>query len=139
MLGCATVPEAPVDAPAGDIGITFTELNAAAKGACLWLWANKPDAETYEYCGALYRDGDVIRVGLPMTRHGGQCGSPEGPPTPPPDTILLGKWHSHRYETEPSYKDVKIAKRYPSLGHFLCSPSKKVRRFGGKEGTVIIQ
>jgi hypothetical protein len=94
-------------------------------------------AREWEYCGALYQEAEAIHVGLPMTLGGGRCGSPAGPPYAPQGTRLLGKYHSHRFEPEPSHPDLDNAKMYPALGHFLCAPSGIVRRFSAK-GTVII-
>src|SRR5687768_12535924 len=92
--------------PSGDIGTTFTELNEAAKAACKWIWDRAPYRDRYEYCGAIYRDADGIRVGLPMTeKRPTRCGSPSGPPEAPPDTLLLAKYHSHRILQEPSSRD----------------------------------
>jgi proteasome lid subunit RPN8/RPN11 len=135
-VACANAPTAR-DARA-DIGSTFTELNAAARAACQWVWEHEPRAKDMEYCGALYRDEDGIRVGLPMTRGRGTCGSPDGEPSAPEGTKLLGKYHSHRFMPEPSPPDVELAKEFPSLGHFLCAPSGIVRRFSA-EGTVIVK
>lgn len=139
---CATSPEVtPGGAPRLDIGVDFTDLNEAAKAGCRWIWDHHPEAaHKWEYCGALYRDGKAIRVTLPMTEYrNGQCGSPRGPPDEPPGTVLLGKYHNHKFETEPSFYDLKIAKEHPSLGLFLCSPSGMVRRIDAKEGTVIVK
>ena len=139
FAACASAPQAK--APGGarvDIGITFEDLNEAAKAACQWIWDHEPKAQKWEYCGALYEGEDGIRVTIPITMYGGTCGSPAGPPHAPEGTLLLGKYHSHRFEPEPSGGDLRIAKKYPSLGLFLCAPSRIVRRFS-TEGTVIVK
>lgn len=136
LAACASAPPAQTAAP--DIGPTFNDLNEAAKAGCQWIWDHESKAKKWEYCGALYRDAEGIRVGLPITRHGGTCGSPDGPPEAPEEARLLGKFHSHRFTPEPSFDDLKIAREYPFLAHFLCSPSRIVRRFSA-EGTVIVR
>ena len=136
LAACASAP--PAHGQGSDIGPTFTDLNEAAKAGCQWIWDHDPKAEKWEYCGALYRDKEGIRVGLPMTMEAGSCGSPSGAPYAPDGTQLLGKYHSHRFMPEPSRRDLRNAENYPTLGHFLCSPSKIVRRFSA-EGTVILK
>jgi proteasome lid subunit RPN8/RPN11 len=139
IAGCISKKPMPLATGGLDIGISFDDLNEAAKAGCRWIWDHNPRAkDDWEYCGALYQDGDAIRVGLPMTEEGGSCGSPSGPPHAPSGTKLLGKYHSHRFTSEPSDLDMRNARKYPSLGHFLCSPSGIVRRFSAK-GTVILK
>jgi proteasome lid subunit RPN8/RPN11 len=139
-VACAAAPPTPqAHSPSPDLGIAFNELNEAAKAGCEWLWKHEPNAQRWEYCGALYKDKDGIRVTRPMTVYGGSCGSPRGPPHVPEGTQLLGKYHSHRLTPEPSFQDRQIAAAYPSLGHFLCAPSGIVRRFSAAEGTVIVR
>jgi hypothetical protein len=136
LASCAGTPQVRGSTP--DIGPTFGDLNEAAKAGCQWIWDHEPNARKWEYCGALYRDADGIRVGAPITWQGGRCGSPSGPPFAPEGTRLLGKYHSHRFEPQPSAPDLWNASQYPELGHFLCSPSGIVRRFSA-EGTVMVK
>ncbi|HEY8206027.1 MAG TPA: hypothetical protein VIG99_01005 [Myxococcaceae bacterium] len=136
IAGCSTSQRVAPSGP--DTGVAFTELNEAAKAACQWIWDHEPKAQIWEYCGTLYEGEGGIRVGLPITQNGGKCGTAYGPPLPPDGAKLLGRYHSHRFTAEPSIRDLTIAERYPTIGHFLCAPSRIVRRFGTKEGTVIV-
>lgn len=140
VLGCATPTVTAQAEPLGDTGVSYRELDEAAKGACKYIWDYEPDAQRFEFCGLLYRDGDGIRVGLPLTRGLiAECWPPEEPPK---NTIFLGKYHNHRLTPEPSDKDMRRARKYPNhpnLGHYLCSPSGIVRRFSATEGTVIVR
>jgi hypothetical protein len=132
LAGCAG---ARVEPPTASIS---SELDEAAVSACNWLWAHQPEAKTWEYCGVLYRDeaGAEIRFGLPQRgSRPWQC----RPLDPPPPAIPLGRYHNHRFGSEPSSTDRAIAKAETVLSHFLCGPSGIVRRFSAKEGTVNIR
>lgn len=135
MVSCA-VPAAPPTS-ANDTGTSYPELNEAAKAACKYIWDHEPSALRFEYCGVLFRDqAGEIRVGLPMTqRDPTHC----WPDEPAGNVELLGRYHSHRINAEPSIDDRRIAQGYPTLGHYLCSPSGMVRRFSVTEGTVIVR
>jgi hypothetical protein len=119
-----------------DTGVSPGERDEAAKAACKLIWDHEPMAQRYEYCGTLYLDGAAIGIGRPETnRKATGC----WPSDPPEGTILLGRYHSHRVNAEPSNEDRTLAARYPTLGHYLCAPSGVVRRFSQEEGTVIVK
>jgi len=123
---------------ARDAGVSQSELDEAAVAACKWLWDNVPEAKTWEHCGVLFMDeaGQGVRVGLPERgKFPYQC----LPADPPQGTVLLGRYHNHRFGAEPSSTDRRIARSEPSLGHYLCGPSGIVRRFSAKEGMVNVR
>jgi len=61
------------------------------------------------------------------------------PANPPAGTVLLGRYHNHRFTAEPSSVDRKIAAAEPLLSNYLCGPSGIVRRFSTWEGTVNVR
>jgi len=142
FAGCAgtqtTSPASPGVRHLGDAGACQADVDEAAVAACGWLWENRPEAKEWEYCGVLYLDektGDIL-VGLPERgSRPWQC----FPADPPAGTILLGRYHNHRFTLEPSSVDRRIAAAEPQLSNYVCGPSGAVRRFGPREGSVNVR
>lgn len=116
----------------GDLGITFKTVDEAALAGCAYLWKHEPQATRFEYCGAIYRDREGIKAGLPETYN-----NPTGctRPLAPPGTAPEAGFHNHRQSEEFSYDD---RKNPTLLGMYLCTPIGLVKR-RTPEGTVIVK
>jgi hypothetical protein len=135
-LGCerpaALSPRTAAKPTRGDLGIAFKTVDEAALAGCAYLWKHEPRATRFEYCGAIYRDREGIKAGLPETYN-----NPTGcsRPLDPPGTVSEAGFHNHRQSEEFSYDD-----RVNStlLGMYLCTPIGLVKR-RTPEGTVIVK
>jgi hypothetical protein len=135
-LGCAgaagSSPGVATNTTRGDLGVTFKTVDEAALAGCAYLWAHEPQAIRFEYCGAIYRDGEGIKAGLPETDN-----KPTGcyRPQDPPGAVPEAGYHNHRQSEDFSFDDRKNA---TLLGMYLCTPIGLVKR-RTPEGTVIVK
>jgi hypothetical protein len=135
-LGCAgpagPSPGIAMNTTRGDLGVTFKTADEAALAGCAYLWAHEPQATRVEYCGAIYRDSEGIRAGLPETNNKATgCFRP----LDPPGTIAEAGYHNHRQSEDFSFDD---RKNTTVLGMYLCTPIGLVKR-RTPEGTVIVK
>jgi hypothetical protein len=135
-LGCAgpavSSPGPATKATRGDLGTAFRTADEAALAGCAYLWAHEPRATRVEYCGAIYRDSEGIKAGLPETNN-----KPTGcfRPLDPPGTIAEAGYHNHRQSEDFSRED---RRNTTLLGMYLCTPLGLVKR-RTPEGTVIVK
>lgn len=116
----------------GDLGVTFQTVDEAALAGCAYLWAHEPQATRVEYCGAIYRDSEGIKAGLPETNNKATgCYRP----LDPPGAIPEAGYHNHRQSEDLSPEDRKNS---TLLGMYLCTPIGLVKR-RTPEGTVIVK
>jgi len=116
----------------GDLGITFKTVDEAARAGCEYIWKHEPKAAELEYCGAIYRDAEGIKCGLPETSGSAtRCRRPLDPPGTTPE----GGYHDHRQTSTFSPDDRRQA---TELARYLCTPGGVVLKMTA-EGEVIVK
>jgi hypothetical protein len=116
----------------GDLGRTFKSVDEAAIAGCAYIWDHEPKATRREFCGAIYRDREGIRAGLPEIGEEGYCRRPLDPPGTSPES----GYHNHKQTPGFSWYDKKYASQ---LGRYLCAPGGLVKKLMPDGGEVIVR
>jgi len=124
-------PKAKAKPSRGDLGVTFKTVDEAAKAGCAYIWNHEPGAMDREFCGAIWRDAEGIKAGLPEPGTATHCKRPLDPPGTTPE----GGYHGHLRTSDFSRWDRLYA---TELARYLCTPGGVVLKMTA-EGTVIVK